>query len=128
MIFLKIVIFLLLVLLVSYFFEKLLRKIANVEKRKGYIYKPVNKRHKVGQRIILILYFIGLIINGFSSTNFEFSTLMLIFLLVLFLHRAYMEWKYNKESREYIITFSGTVYMVVLFYIFIKFDISNMLF
>ena len=128
MIVLKIVIFLLLVLVVSYFFEKLLRKIINVEKQKGFIYKPVNKRHKIGQRIIVSLYFIGILIHGFSSTDFELYKLILIFLTILFLHRAYMEWKYEKESREYIITFSGTVYMVVMFYIFIKFDISNLLF
>ena len=125
---LKFVIFLLLLFLVSYLFEKILRKIANVKKRKGFIYKPLNERHKRWQRIIVVIYIIGLMIHGFSSSEIDIYVLNIIFLTVLYLHRAFMEWKYDKDAREYIITFSGTVYMVLLMYSFVKFDLFDKLF
>ena len=125
---LKFVIFLLVLFLVFFLSDRILRKIANVEKQKGFIYKRVNKSQKIGEGIILALFFISLIIQAYSSINFEPYIPMILYLVVLNLYRALMEWKYQKESKEYIITLSNSVLFVIFMYFIFKMNIPNIVF
>ena len=50
---------------------------------------------------------------------------MFTYFVVLFFYRAFMEWKYQKESKEYIITLSSTVLSVLLMYVVFKMNILD---
>lgn len=125
---LKYVIFLLILFLVFFSSDRILRKIANVEKQKGVIYKRVNKSQKIGEGIILALFFISLIILAYSSFDFEPYIPMIIYMGILNLYRAFMEWKYQKESKEYVITLSNSVLLVIFMYFIFKLNIADMVF
>ena len=119
----------LLTYLLSFFCEKILRRVINVEKRKSFIYKPVNKSQKKGERVLLVLFFISLFIQiVYSSPSFESSTLLIIFLIVLNLYRAFMEWKYQKESKEYIITLCSLVFFAIFIYFIFKLNVLDLIF
>ena len=126
---LKFVIVLIVAYLLSFFGEKILRRVINVEKRKSFIYQPVNKSQKKGERVLLVLFFISLFIQiVYSSPSFETSTVLIIFLIVLNLYRAFMEWKYQKESKEYIITLCSLVFFAIFIYFIFKLNVLDLIF
>lgn len=126
---LKFVTFLLVTFLIFFSIDKILRKVVNIEKRKGIIYKPVNKSQKTGEKVLLVLFFISLIIQMvYSPSNFESFPTVIIFLGVLNLYRAFMELKYQKESKEYIITFSNLVLFIIFMFLIFKLNVIAMIF
>lgn len=95
----------------------LLRKY-NIPKSRWSLYKPV---HKV-QGIVEIFIFVSFIIMAlFAFENVFYS--VVIFILTLNAFRAFMEWKFARETKRYIVVlfelgllllFIGAVYAVVL--------------
>ncbi|WP_047986006.1 DUF4181 domain-containing protein [Ornithinibacillus californiensis] len=78
------------------------------------LYKYINKTHKWGERILLLLFFITLSIAYFGFYYVEVY-LIFIFFLAQSIFRAFMEWKYEREEKEYIISLIGAGTSVVLF-------------
>jgi hypothetical protein len=126
---LKLIIVLLGIFLIFFLVEKVLRKVFKVEKSKGIIYKPVNKSHKIGERVLLALFFISLFLQIFYSTPpMETTNLLIIFFIILNGYRAFMEWKYQKESKEFIITTGNLVMFILFFYFLFKLNILDLMF
>lgn len=106
-------ILLLVLLVVFWIFGYVIRKLLGVERMKWFSYNHVNARHKKldwSVRIIFIILF--LISNYYTFTNESTGTyfrltpwFVLIILLILSeLLRAFMEWKYAENKRDYIAT------------------------
>ena len=80
----------------------------NIKKQKG-IYKHLNKIHKWVEIILIIAIILMLFINAYYS---------LIGLTVLLGFRTFMEWKFEKESKTYILGIVDTiVVLLVLMYL-----------
>ncbi|MEG9298261.1 DUF4181 domain-containing protein [Mangrovibacillus sp. Mu-81] len=103
---------LVMVLGVGFFLDYWLRKKLNISRKPGVLYKPVHPVQGWMEAIIVI----GSILLIF---NVEFEKVgagvmvPLVFTLQ-FSFRAVMEWKFERERREYIITASSVVLLVLL--------------
>jgi hypothetical protein len=101
-------------------FEFILRKKLNIKRPKG-IYHRVNNLH----RRLEMGFFIGLILSiiiveiFFSGSS---QYMLFIFFTILLGVRAFMEWKFARPTREYIITFWGfclfCVFTISFFFLF----------
>lgn len=98
--------------------EKILRKKYHIAKRKGWRYEPVNLVHKRAERILLwsyLLIFLGLLFADYRYA----SILIFVFLLLNNALRFYMEWKYERKSKEFIITANSFCWFLVFTAIFL---------
>lgn len=59
------------------------------------------------------MYFILLFVLIFMFENFNIGYFIFAFLIVLHSVRTWMEWKYNRESKEYTITAGGVVFLFI---------------
>lgn len=74
----------------------------------------MNAFHRWVERGLLITF---LIMLWFVKTEYTFSV-VLLFLFILFCVRAFMEWKYERTKKEYIITLHDLVTLGVAGLIF----------
>ncbi|KUO51935.1 MAG: hypothetical protein APF76_06775 [Desulfitibacter sp. BRH_c19] len=107
MIFIFLIAFLILVIVA----EKIIINKFNIKKKKG-LYKHVNKVHKWSEVVIII----ALITMTFFSKSSELRQYYLpIFFTVLFGFRAFIEWKFEKESKVYILSIlNGSTVLLLL--------------
>ncbi|WP_425415488.1 DUF4181 domain-containing protein [Peribacillus loiseleuriae] len=85
-------------------FEKVLIKKFSIQKEKGWLYTHANKQHKWGERAILSFFFIALMYLVYvNSIHSSFFTLPPYF-FILYSYRTFMEWKYQRGTRKYILT------------------------
>ncbi|HFK1547974.1 TPA: DUF4181 domain-containing protein [Bacillus albus] len=91
-----------------YFFDKFLRKKLNMPNRGFWGYKKhVNSLHK---KLEIGLLFIYLITSFIFLVKFESVTIAYVIFTYLggtLVLRAWMEWKFDRESKEYIISIIG---------------------
>lgn len=90
-------------LLIVYIFNYTMRKILKVDKRKLFSYSYVNDKHKKYYRIILIMYVVFMLSTPIvvalypnvyeAGWKYSQSIIIIIFLIVTEINRAYMEWK-----------------------------------
>ena len=109
------------IIVVLFLLENLLRKKLHIPRKNTIIYKPVNNIHKWGEFSIFTIYLITsfILIVNFDYINIGY--LIFVFLIVLHVFRTCMEWKYDKESKEYIISFIViclTISFSVVIYLF----------
>jgi len=89
--------------------EKFLIKKFDIKKKKG-LYKHVNKVH-IWLEVVLA---IALITIAFFISEFK-SYYVPIFLIVLYSFRAFIEWKFDKESKVYILSIlSASAFLLLL--------------
>lgn len=88
------------IVLVLFLLEKLLRKKWNIP-RKSITERYVNDTHKWMERYLFIGYLIVTGILIFTVETINIGYLIWAYLVVLFIARAWMEWKYDRDSREY---------------------------
>lgn len=92
--------------------EKFLIKKFDIKKKKG-LYKHVNKVH-IWLEIVLA---IALITIAFFISEFK-SYYLPIFLIALYSFRAFIEWKFEKESKVYILSMLSASAFLLLLIIF----------
>ncbi|MGH1256211.1 MULTISPECIES: DUF4181 domain-containing protein [Bacillus] len=94
--------------------ENIVRKRLNIPKQKGWNNKYVNKLHKWGNRIIIFSYIVVIIICSSLSNPLYMGFLPFLFLITLYSFESYMEWKYDRESREFLMSLGGVVSLLML--------------
>ncbi|WP_418219430.1 DUF4181 domain-containing protein [Clostridium formicaceticum] len=122
----KLFILLLILFIVFHLIEKALRKFFGIGKRNGILYKYVNKFHKIGERSIMLVFFISFTFVSFALPtlhSIQPTNIMVIYFGTLFSFRTFIEWKYARKSKEYIISGAATVMYIVSILIFNKFNI-----
>lgn len=109
--------FILVAFIVSVFLlEKFARKKWNIQK-KTYANRYVNDLHKWIDAGIIIVYLIAALTCIFVLENFMVSFyIMIAFLVTQWSVRTWIEWKYDRESKEHMITIGGiaSAFAVVL--------------
>ncbi|MGE8079230.1 DUF4181 domain-containing protein [Peribacillus loiseleuriae] len=94
-------------------FEKVLIKKFNIKKEKGWRYNShVNKIHKLGEWSILVVFLISIIYVNPQKLAYY---ILLPYYIVMISFRAFMEWKYQREKRKYILTLSVLFFIVLGF-------------
>ncbi|UFT97941.1 DUF4181 domain-containing protein [Radiobacillus kanasensis] len=107
--------------LLLYLFNKLMRKLLNVKKKKFFSYNHVNDRHKKIDWTIRISFMVILLLsipfNMLSTMKHWYLQpwfLMISFLVISEAARAVMEWKYAANRKDYLFTISQTIFIVVV--------------
>ncbi|HDR7595583.1 DUF4181 domain-containing protein [Bacillus mycoides] len=107
----------------GYFLDRFLRKKLNMPKSgfSGYN-KYVNSLHKKLEIGLLFVYLIisFIYIFKFESTNIWF--IIFTYLGVTWILRTWMEWKYDRESKEYIFSIIGLfafIFMTSMLFYFV---------
>lgn len=103
----------------GYFLEQFLRKKLNMKKRGFFDYKYVNSLHRKLEIILFFIYFI----TCFTYVNSEnVGYVMFIFFGTLWTLRAWMEWKYDRKSREYILSIIGLFAFIIMISLLLYFQ------
>lgn len=105
----KVLVFLIILIILVFFLEKIINKLLHVEKKK-ISETPGKKLDRWGRGIILFIFLFTLpfIIFG-DSTNF-IKWYWIIYLTVLMGFQAFLEWKYLKNSKQYV----NTIFFMIL--------------
>ncbi|MGV3287290.1 DUF4181 domain-containing protein [Bacillus wiedmannii] len=98
----------------GYFFEQFLRRKLNMEKRGFFGYKHVNSLHVKLEIGLIIIYVIGSCYYMFKFENSKMAYVMFTYLGISLTLRAWMEWKYDRESKEYILSITGMVAFILM--------------
>ncbi|WP_369899673.1 DUF4181 domain-containing protein [Bacillus manliponensis] len=119
--FFKMIIFISFILGV-FFLEKVARKKWNIP-RTQYTNRYVNEMHKWIDIGIIAIYLIVGLTSIFILENFMLSFYtMVAFLVTQWIFRTWMEWKYDRESKEYVITIgsmgSAVAVVILMKYLF----------
>ncbi|MED1024116.1 DUF4181 domain-containing protein [Bacillus mycoides] len=107
----------------GYFLDRFLRKKLNMPKSGFWRYnKYVNSLHKKLEIGLLFVYLIisFIYIFKFESTNIWF--IIFTYLGVTWILRTWMEWKYDRESKEYIFSIIGLfafIFMTSMLFYFV---------
>ncbi|MBJ8005202.1 DUF4181 domain-containing protein [Bacillus cereus] len=107
----------------GYFLDRFLRKKLNMPKSGFLAYnKYVNSLHKKLEIGLLFVYLIisFIYIFKFESTNIWF--IIFTYLGVTWILRTWMEWKYDRESKEYIFSIIGLfafIFMTSMLFYFV---------
>jgi uncharacterized membrane protein len=107
----------------GYFLDRFLRKKLNMPKSGFWGYnKYVNSLHKKLEIGLLFVYLIisFIYIFKFESTNIWF--IIFTYLGVTWILRTWMEWKYDRESKEYIFSIIGlfaVIFMTSMLFYFV---------
>ncbi|WP_078549409.1 DUF4181 domain-containing protein [Litchfieldia alkalitelluris] len=110
-------IFLFIAWILSMIIDKLLREKFNIPKMKG-MYKTVNSLHKWIERLIVAVFLLGagflIFINDPNQNPDTFLIWLLIYFCTLFSVRSWMEWKYQRETNQYIISIYNLVFVLII--------------
>lgn len=103
------IIFIIAFLIIAIVFERWLKKKLKIGKSEGHFYKSINKYHKWIEMSMLIAF---LILIWFVDNTIP---LLIGYFLISLSFRTFMEWKYKREKKEYILTlYSMFIYLFVL--------------
>ncbi|MFT4416431.1 DUF4181 domain-containing protein [Fredinandcohnia humi] len=100
-------------ILLSGWGEKYLRKKFSIKKRDGFFYKPVTAFQGLVEWVLLI----GFILIFWKAINDPIPYLIGFF-VILFGFRSFMEWKHARESRRYILTLFTAVPILLIWIAF----------
>ncbi|MGE7909672.1 DUF4181 domain-containing protein [Lysinibacillus xylanilyticus] len=120
--------FLIVVVLVINIFGFVIRKVLGVERKKWFSYNHINERHKKldwSVRIIFMsLFFISsyyMIDNDTLGIPWYFETwfILIVFLITSEMLRAFMEWKYAENKKDFVATIAEMVFMIIIVFLVI---------
>ncbi|MGE6540979.1 DUF4181 domain-containing protein [Bacillus luti] len=101
--------------IVGYSLEQFLRKKLNMPKKGLWGYnKHVNSLHKKLEIGLIFVYLITSFIYIFKFESANIAYVIFTYLGVSWILRAWMEWKYDRESKEYVISLFGLFSFILL--------------
>ncbi|PFV67794.1 polysugar degrading enzyme [Bacillus sp. AFS059628] len=98
----------------GYLLEQFLRIKLNVVKRGFFGYKHVNSLHVKIEIGLIIIYVISSCYYMFKFENAKMAYVMFVYLGISLTLRAWMEWKYDRKSKEYILSITGMVTCILM--------------
>ncbi len=93
-----------------------------MEKRGFFGYKHVNSLHVKLEIVLFIIYFVSSMIYVTSNENAKCRVCPFHFFGTLWTLRAWMEWKFDRESKEYILSIIGLFAFVIMISLLLYFD------
>ncbi|RCW73237.1 DUF4181 domain-containing protein [Saliterribacillus persicus] len=107
-----------------YMYNNVMRHWLKVEKKKLFSYNHINKQHKIIDWAIRITFMFLLLLSYTYKVSVDFRNVkwyleiwfvMIVFVVVLEGARAYMEWKFAENRRDYIFTISQLIFIILFF-------------
>lgn len=120
----KFVLFVVSVIVLMFIFNKIMTKVLKVEIKTIFSNRYVNDLHKkIGGILSIISVAIMIIFNmwqiehsDLASISWYFLGLIMIFFVLDALLRAFMEWKYASNCKDYIYTLSEMLFMILVIF------------
>ncbi|MGE7942668.1 DUF4181 domain-containing protein [Lysinibacillus xylanilyticus] len=125
------ILFLLVLLLIISIFGFVIRKLLGVERKKCFSYNYLNERHKKLDLSVRILFTILVLISSYYRNYndtveiawyFDIWFIIIVFLVVSEMLRAFMEWKYAENKRAFVATIAEMMFMISIVFLTIKTD------
>ncbi|TQR10954.1 DUF4181 domain-containing protein [Psychrobacillus soli] len=120
----KIILFIVAMFVLMFIFNKVMAKLLKVDKRSLFSTSHVNGLHKKIGGILSVTFLVVFII--FNMRQFEspklanspwyFLGILMIYFVLDELVRAFMEWKYATNRKDYIYTLSEMLFMVIVIF------------
>ncbi|MFJ6210257.1 DUF4181 domain-containing protein [Lysinibacillus sp. NPDC092081] len=132
--------FLIVLVLVISTFEFVIRRLLGVERKKWFSYNHINERHKKLDWSVRIIFMILFLISSYQTIHydkvgiFRYSEpwfIMIVFLIASEMLRAFMEWRYAENKRDFVATLAEMLFMISIVFLTIKtdfFGLFNILF
>jgi len=107
------------------------RKLLGVERKKWLAIDYINERHKKLDLSVRIIYLVLLLISSyfrFSNDTVEIAWyfqiwfIIIVFLVTTEMLRAFMEWKYAENRKDFIATIAEMMFMICIVFLTIKTD------
>lgn len=100
-------------LIVGVLMERFLKKKYAIAKNEGWIYHPVNNFQKYTEIILSIIFIVSICFLDNSEMWF------FVYFSILNCFRALMEWKYERETKRYLLSLSSAIYFIIFFAVLI---------
>lgn len=94
-----------------------IKNIFKIEYEEG-LYKQVNNIHKWGEILLVILSLLVLYFIAFVSTHQLEPHYFIVSLILINSFRVFMEWKFEKFSKKYIISILSSSFLFIIFIVF----------
>lgn len=91
--------------------EILIRRAYEIPKREGYVFKPINKTHRYIGMAIHTLFWVSFLFVLIESLFFIW---IFSYALVIFSLRLYMEWKFEREKKQYLISINSFIWLLLV--------------
>ena len=113
MFWLKFILVIVIICFMTYILTELIRRWLKVEKKKMFSHNHVNDMHKKIDWTLRIVFFAVLLVCAFYNAERDFSDRIwflepwfILFISIIFTEfvRAFMEWKYASNKKDYIFT------------------------
>ncbi|MEY9976409.1 cation transport ATPase [Lysinibacillus sp. RC79] len=125
------ILFLIVLVLVISTFGFVIRKLLGVERKKWFSYNHLNERHKKLDWTVRIIFLSLLLISSYYMIYndtvgipwyFETWFILIIFLITSEMLRAFMEWRYADNKRDFVVTIAEMMFMISIVFLTIKTD------
>ncbi|SES34391.1 DUF4181 domain-containing protein [Psychrobacillus sp. OK032] len=122
----KIILLLVAMFVLTFIFNKVITKVLKVDKKSSFSNSYVNDLHKKIGGILSITFLVIIIV--FNMRQFEspelakspwyFLGVLMIYFVIDQLVRAFMEWKYAINRKDYIYTLSEMFLIIIIIFVF----------
>ncbi|MDN6195523.1 MAG: DUF4181 domain-containing protein [Atopostipes suicloacalis] len=118
-----------------FIFNFFMKKILGLKHRKVFSYRHVNEGHKKADwmiRSLFVVLFIAayIIVETFKLYSgiwpYILPILLIFYVISSELLRAYMEWSYQKHSKDYLFTLSQLAFLLLSFWISFQIDFLHL--
>ncbi|MEX3743617.1 DUF4181 domain-containing protein [Lysinibacillus xylanilyticus] len=125
------ILFLLVLLLIISIFGFVIRKLLGVERKKCFSYTYFNERHKKLDLSVRIVFMILVLISSYYTNYndtveiawyYDLWFIIIVFLVVSEMLRAFMEWRYAENKRAYVATIAEMMFTISIVFLTIKTD------
>jgi len=123
--------FLIVLVLVINTFGFVIRKLLGVERTKWFSYNHINERHKKLDWSVRIIFLSLFLISSYYMIDndtlgipwyFEIWFILIVFLITSEMLRAFMEWKYAENKRDFVATIAEMIFMIFIVFFTITSD------
>ncbi|MGE7674388.1 DUF4181 domain-containing protein [Lysinibacillus sp. NPDC094403] len=120
--------FLIVLVLVISIFGFIIRKLLGVERKKWFSYNHINERHKKLDWSVRIIFTSLLLISSYYTIYndtigipwfFKTWFILIVFLVTSEMLRAFMEWKYADNKRDFLATIAELMFMISIVFLVI---------
>ncbi|MFE3574389.1 DUF4181 domain-containing protein [Lysinibacillus sp. NPDC059133] len=125
------ILFLIVLLLIIPLFGFVARKFLGAERKKWFSTDYLNERHKKLDLLVRLLFMTLVLISAYYTINndtveiawyFETWFIIIVFLVSSEILRAFMEWKYAENRKDFVATIAEMMFMICIVFLTIKTD------
>ncbi|MGE7691384.1 DUF4181 domain-containing protein [Lysinibacillus sp. NPDC097214] len=123
--------FLIVLLVIISLFGFVIRKLLGAERKKWFSHDFLNERHRKLDLSVRLLFTTLVLISAYYTINtdtveiawyFETWFIIIVFLVSSEILRAFMDWKYAENRKDFVATIAEMMFMICIVFLTIKTD------